>query len=299
MDKSLSVKHTIFVHGLLPTLDFQKAKCCAQDVFKKLPNVFNPPVINGMLEFAWSGWMSAKKRELRSETWAFNSDVMVFCNSQLIGNTQDFLVWATDNYNFEDFRNEILYETLRKEEYANYFQNTKNDFVYFDIVQDDQQLGRLLIELFKNILPKTSENFRLLCTGEKGRTEDGTKQLDYKNTLIHRVVPNGWIQGGDIGSGKGNESESVYNGLFEDESFEVAHNKRGILGMSNHGRHTNGSQYYITLQPAPWMDKKYVAFGQVVEGSETLAKIENLATINERPQKECKISDCGIFKYEF
>ena len=140
-------------------------------------------------------------------------------------------------------------------------------------------------KLFKNIVPKTCENFRLLCTGEKGRSEKTGTKLSYENSLINRIVPNGWIQGGglisltiyfilkfpivefitlcikDTLSGKGNASESVYGGLFEDESFAILHDKRGVVGMANTGRHTNGSQFYITMQPAPFMDKKYVAFG--------------------------------------
>ncbi|RNA17451.1 peptidyl-prolyl cis-trans isomerase-like 6 [Brachionus plicatilis] len=289
----------IMIYGLISSIEYQKARCCAMDLFKKNTEEIKRPLINGMLEFEWSEWILAKKKELKGNTWAFTNNVMIFIDGQLVGNTKDFLKWAQENYSYEDFRNEVLYETLSKEEYANYFLETKNDFVYLDIIQEDQKIGRLLIELFSNQLPKTSENFRLLCTGEKGRSEDGSKKLHYKNTLIHRIVPNGWIQGGDIGKGSGNESESTYGGLFEDESFQISNTKRGILGMANNGRHTNGSQFYITLQSTPWMDNKYVAFGQVVEGSETLTKLENLTTINERPQKECKINECGIFKYEF
>lgn len=104
-------------------------------------------------------------------------------------------------------------------------------------------------------MPKTCDNFRVLCSGE-------VKEFSYKKSIIHRIVPNGWIQAGDFSRERhGNFSESVLGDKFEDESFCLNHNKRGIVGMANIGRHTNGSQFYITLQPLPFMDKKYVAFG--------------------------------------
>jgi hypothetical protein len=118
--KHSSTPITLTINGLLPTVEYQRAKCCAEDLYKKRPNVFNPPVLNGMLEFDWSTWFHEKKKELRGETWSFKDHVMVFFDNQLLGDTNGFLQWAAENYNFEEFRNEVLYETLRKEEYANY-----------------------------------------------------------------------------------------------------------------------------------------------------------------------------------
>lgn len=84
-----------------------------------------------------------------------------------------------------------------------------------DFNYQDRSIGRIVLELYKNILPKTCENFRLLCTGEKGRSDETATKLHYKNTIINRIVEQGWIQGGDIISGKGNGSESAFGGLFE------------------------------------------------------------------------------------
>jgi len=145
--------------------------------------------------------------------------VIVYANDIIIGDSKTFISWAIQNYNFEDFRNETLYETLRKEAYANYIAETKNNFVYMDFNYEDKNIGRVVIELFKNILPKTSENFRLLCTGEKGRSEETATKLHFKNTIINRICEKGWIQGGDIVSGKGNGSESAYGELFEGTLF--------------------------------------------------------------------------------
>lgn len=252
---------TIHVYGSVDTIEYQKAKCCAQDLHKKLPTLFNKPIINAMFELSWSQWLKDKKTELKEEVWSFDDVVMIFLNTELIGNLRQFLTWSFENYNFEEFRTETLYEALRREEYAAHLAATQNDFVFMDMTIDNESIGRLVIQLFNNIVPKTCENFRLLCTGENGRSSTTSYNLHYKNQIFHRIVPDGWIQGGDIMGGKGNGGESAFGGLFEDESYAVTHSKRGIVGMANNGRHTNASQFYITLQPSTWMDKTYVAFG--------------------------------------
>ncbi|KAF0023594.1 hypothetical protein F2P81_024224 [Scophthalmus maximus] len=147
--------------------------------------------------------------------------------------------------------------------------------------------------LFTDICPKTSKNFEDLCTGVQGLSQSGFP-LCYKGSLFHRVVPGGWVQGGDISpERKGNGGESIYGPTFEDESFAISHSKRGMLGMANKGPHRNGSQFYITLQPTMWMDRTYVAFGQMVEGVDVLKRLEEVPTCNDRPKYECKVTDCG------
>lgn len=133
-----------------------------------------------------------------------------------------------------------------------------------------------------------------MCTGKAGFSQSGIR-LHYAGSIFHRVVQNGWIQGGDIVAGKGDGGESIYGPTFEDESFAIPHNKRGVLGMVNKGRHSNGSQFYITLQPAPYLDKKYVAFGQLIEGTEVLQQLELVPTENERPIQQCTIVGSGEY----
>ena len=132
-------------------------------------------------------------------------------------------------------------------------------------------------------------NWISLLTGEKGRDEDSGIKLHYQGSIFHRVVKNGWIQGGDIDVGKGNGGLSIYGPKFEDESFAVKFDRRGIIAMANHGRHTNRSQFFITLQACPWMEKKYVAFGRVLEGFDILNALEQQESFNERPKKDCVI----------
>ncbi|CAM9136056.1 unnamed protein product, partial [Lampetra fluviatilis] len=162
------------------------------------------------------------------------------------------------------------------------------DFVFMDVAMDGEPAGRLVFELFTELCPRTCANFRALCTA------DGSQgSPSYKGSLVHRVVPNGWIQAGDITAGRGNGGTSIYGPTFEDESFAVSHSCRGVLGMANRGRHSNSSQFYVTLQPAPWMDRQFVAFGQLVQGLELLSRLELVATRYERPNVECRVVHCG------
>ncbi|XP_072499135.1 probable inactive peptidyl-prolyl cis-trans isomerase-like 6 isoform X5 [Notamacropus eugenii] len=167
--------------------------------------------------------------------------------------------------------------------------------VFLEITVNKRPIGRLVFELYADLCPKTCHNFQTLCTGKAGFSRSGLK-LHYKNTIFHRLVKNGWLQGGDINMGKGDGGESIYGPVFEDENFAVPHDKRGVLGMANQGRHTNGSQFYITLQKAPYLDRKYVAFGQLIEGTRVLQILEVVDTVNERPVYACRIIDCGNFR---
>ncbi|XP_023389140.1 peptidyl-prolyl cis-trans isomerase-like 6 [Pteropus vampyrus] len=174
-----------------------------------------------------------------------------------------------------------------------YLQEKKrHDFVFLDISIGFYPIGKLIFELYCDVCPKTCKNFQVLCTGKAGFSQSGVR-LHYAGSIFHRLVQNGWLQGGDIVAGKGDGGESIYGPTFEDENFSIPHNKRGVLGMVNKGRHSNGSQFYITLQPTPYLDKKYVAFGQLVEGTEVLQRLELVPTENERPIQQCLIIGSG------
>nr|XP_039265133.1 LOW QUALITY PROTEIN: probable inactive peptidyl-prolyl cis-trans isomerase-like 6 [Styela clava] len=282
------------IYGLLKSETFHIAKCCAEDLHRKFPDKFQEPFIKPMLECEWYQFVEEKKIEIGGDTWAYTDLVMCFVNENSVGNHKELLQWAQDEFNYEDFRPESLYAAMAQEAYTDYFINSERHFTYMDINIDGARAGQLLFELMSDICPKTCENFRALCTGEKGALPSGLN-LTYENSQIHRIVPNGWIQGGDILHGRGDAGECIYGGVFEDENFAIPHSSRGILGMANKGRHTNASQFYITLEPTPWMDCTYVAFGKVVEGTELLKRIENMSTFNERPKVECRIASCGEF----
>ncbi|KAJ0070364.1 hypothetical protein NL108_007711, partial [Boleophthalmus pectinirostris] len=155
-------------------------------------------------------------------------------------------------------------------------------------------VGRIVVELFSDICPKTCENFRCLCTGERGIGKGTQKPLHYKGCLFHRIVKDFMIQGGDFSEGNGRGGESIYGGFFEDESFAVKHNKEYLLSMANRGKDTNGSQFFITTKPTPHLDGVHVVFGHVISGQEVVQTMENQKTDpNSKPYADVKVLNCG------
>ncbi|XP_058030139.1 probable inactive peptidyl-prolyl cis-trans isomerase-like 6 [Ahaetulla prasina] len=283
------------VVGLLTEPSFHMAAHAAETLSRNFPTKIAEPKVLPLLQFAWDEYLQEKKKELRGETWEYPSNVMCFVNGQLLGDEKMLLKWAYDVWDYKDFKPTALYEAITSDFLTKYLKAKKHMFVFMEIAVQEVSIGKLLFELYSDICPRTCHNFKCLCTGEKGYSESGLA-LTYKDSIFHRIVKNGWIQGGDIDGGRGNGGESIYGPVFEDENFAVPHDKRGILGMVNKGRHTNGSQFYITLQAAPYLNTKYVAFGQVIEGSEVLRELELSETFNERPVLQCRIINCNVFQ---
>ncbi|ODV58133.1 peptidylprolyl isomerase CPR6 [Ascoidea rubescens DSM 1968] len=163
--------------------------------------------------------------------------------------------------------------------------------VYFNISIDSKPSGRLTFELFDDIVPKTAENFRALCTGETGIGKAG-KPLWFKGCTFHRIIKDFMIQGGDFTQGNGTGGESIYGEKFDDENFKLSFDKPFYLAMANSGPNTNGSQFFITTVKTPHLDNKHVIFGKLLYGKKLLKKMENLKTdSNDAPLKPCKVLD--------
>lgn len=171
----------------------------------------------------------------------------------------------------------------------------ENPLVYLDIFMDGETLGRIVIELFANICPKTAENFRALCTGEKGMGQLG-KPLHYKGSIFHRVIKDFMLQFGDFTNFNGTGGESIYGQKFADENFILKHTEPMLLSMANAGPGTNGSQVFITTATTPWLDGKHVVFGKVIRGQDVVRMVEAEAPgsqSQDRPRKDIVIENCG------
>eukprot|EP00920_Eleutheroschizon_duboscqi_P032712 GHVT01078852.1.p1 GENE.GHVT01078852.1~~GHVT01078852.1.p1 ORF type:complete len:314 (-),score=41.27 GHVT01078852.1:442-1383(-) len=170
----------------------------------------------------------------------------------------------------------------------------RNPRVYMDVAIGTKAGGRIVFELFSDVTPKTAENFRALCTGERATSRTTGTRLHYLGCKFFRVVPGFMAQAGDIQSNNGDGGESIYGKSFQDESFTRRHAQAGVLSMANVGRNTNGSQFFITLRKCPQLDGKHVAFGQLVEGMEILRAIEKIPTANKHaPRVPIVIAGCG------
>ncbi len=170
-----------------------------------------------------------------------------------------------------------------------------NPRVYFDITIGDKPAGRITFELFADAVPKTAENFRALCTGEKGMGRQG-KPLHYKGCRFHRIIQQFMCQGGDFTRGNGTGGESIYGEKFADENFQHKHTTPGLLSMANAGPNTNGSQFFITTVVTSWLDGKHVVFGKVVDGMKVVTAMEAAGSRSGSTSKDVVIADCGELK---
>eukprot|EP00286_Rhodomonas_abbreviata_P013534 CAMPEP_0181324210 /NCGR_PEP_ID=MMETSP1101-20121128/20228_1 /TAXON_ID=46948 /ORGANISM="Rhodomonas abbreviata, Strain Caron Lab Isolate" /LENGTH=171 /DNA_ID=CAMNT_0023432351 /DNA_START=18 /DNA_END=533 /DNA_ORIENTATION=+ len=165
-----------------------------------------------------------------------------------------------------------------------------NPVVFLDIAIGGRPAGRIELTLRADVVPRTAENFRVLCTGEKSTP---AKNLWFKGSVFHRVIPNFMLQGGDFTRGNGTGGESIYGSKFPDENFVLKHASPGLLSMANSGPNSNGSQFFLTTVETPWLDGKHVVFGAVTQGMEVVKQVESLGSSSGRTSQVISVVDCG------
>jgi peptidylprolyl isomerase len=161
-----------------------------------------------------------------------------------------------------------------------------NPKVALDVSIGGEPAGTIELELFADAVPKTAENFRALCTGEKGG------DLKYPGSPFHRIIPGFMIQGGDITNGNGTGGKSIYGERFDDENFDLKHTEAGMLSMANAGPNTNGSQFFITVAPTPWLDGRHVVFGKAIKGMDVVKAMEAQGSSSGRTAQPVVLEDC-------
>lgn len=277
-NKMTKPKDKFTVIGNFVTKEFIYCVRLVQGLHKYRKHIFDTPIIRGVTGVEWPAVWNDIKIKFGGKAYCLQSQVAVVLNGEFIGGELELksLIESTYKYHLKlDYCKESI------KEFYKFVKSSGRPCTYMHICIDDDHIGTLIFMLYADIAPNTCENFLRLCRAKRG---------GYNGTPIHRIVKDGWIQCGGFGLKTTN---------LDCENFIVPHDRRGVLCMANDGRHVDCStQFFVLLQPAPWMAHKYVAFGQLIEGEGTLKKIESVPTWYESPLSDIKILKSGILNME-
>jgi cyclophilin family peptidyl-prolyl cis-trans isomerase len=273
----------IIVSGKIRSGDYHRAVKHCESLVAQHPGRFRFRALPGMTDTAYETHSEVRRRELGISALRFKGACLVYTDEgQLIGGADDLARWAARRLPGpapQDGTPAVLYDALARTAYRTWREGTGHRFREVSFSVDGVGVGSCVIELFVDLCPSTCANFEALCNAGA-----------YTRTPVHRVVRGGWVQMGDTEGGSGDGGTAADGGEFPDECFAVSHDTQGIVGMANHGRHTNGSQFYITTRPMPHFDKRFVAFGRVIEGMRAVRIVEREETLNDRPIRSVLVS---------
>ncbi|KAM3965314.1 uncharacterized protein ACR2FA_000703 [Aphomia sociella] len=270
------VKFTII--GNRVTREFNYCVHLIKGLHKYRWKYFDSPVIRGVTSVEWPSVWNDLKNSHGGLAYCLDSQVAILMNDKFLGGEKELKELIENKYIYH-FHLDYYKEGVT--EFAKFIRSTGRPCAYMHISIDDEHVGTMIFMLYADIVPYTCENFLRLCKEKKG---------GYGGTPVHRIVKDGWIQCGGYG---------LKSTDLDCENFIVPHDRRGVICMANDGRHVDClTQFFVLLQPAPWMQHKYVAFGQLIDGNETLKKIESVPTWYESPKNEIVIFQSGIFNME-
>ncbi|XP_019868112.1 probable inactive peptidyl-prolyl cis-trans isomerase-like 6 [Aethina tumida] len=268
--------------GLFVNSGFQMCKFLVNKLHNSYPQHFSIPIVRGMLDVQWDEYILKMKRKLGENLWCLTGNVVVFLNDEFVGDETTLISFLASTYKINLTFNWHEIGICALKNHLLSITDKCRQMVYFTVTINRKNVGTMLFELYNDLVPITCQNFLRKC---ESKTNEG-----YRNKQIHRVVKHSFIQCGGFSWPRMNQ---------RCENYFVSHDKRGILGMCNKQRHNNNtSQFYITLEPTFWMDRRFVAFGQLIQGNHVLKKIEQVATKKESPLPEILIIRSGEYKVE-
>jgi cyclophilin family peptidyl-prolyl cis-trans isomerase len=223
-----------------------------------------------MFETDWEQFQLKRRNKQDPST-----ETLVFIDNHCIGGTSELCQLAVEKYKYIEVGNQATYLAEAESSYIQMISSPSKQYVLWHIKIGEGSEKKVVIELDKQNCPRTSDNFWQLA--------NGYKELTYQGTTIHRVVQDGYIEGGFIQTGSNKSHSSIFGEFFDDENYSFKHNRPGVVGMSKFDRGQNGSVFYITLRPLPHLDGRMVAFGRVVEGMEVIRNLGAIPCNSQRP----------------
>jgi len=277
------VQYNIFVVGKHQDPFFQSYKVAAEYLSEIRPNVHSN--VEGYFETQYEQRLKQIVKQYGGPFIQSKSSApLVFCETDdekvlFFLNSQRFFDWAFKRFKYEDKTRQIFYKRIGNKALQSVMENTGRTYCAMAFAIGDEPPETVHFELFDEECPTLAMNFLKLLKNSK-----------FAGSKIHRSKPGAWIQGGDLVDGSGANSEAADGGLLRDESFKFQHDRAGLLGMSNNGKDTNGSQFYITVKELSFLDGKSVIFGRVISGMRAIHRMSKEETQNERPIVDILVS---------